>query len=254
MICCSPSASLSSPRQPRQVRPSPSSQSIYVGQTAPSLMLERGDIVLSDPSCSFPLAVHWYYPLLFSPGVILLLHSKNPSSVSRLPSSLKPQPLRFLSLVKVLLRGSRSKPRSLYVTSAHATEIPPSRIRDKRQLPTMFKKLSSPFKKENSDGESQSGANGVNGGDAKTPSRTPLSSRRQSTLGFPKKSSATATVATETVEPDHSVSKVGIGATLQKFGAVLHAAQRPLSTATGDGSYIEPPKTSGLWDDLKALK
>ena len=54
--------------------------------------------------------------------------------------------------------------------------------------------------------------------------------------------------------PDHSMVHASVAANLEKFASVVHAANRPLPTGTGDGSYVNDPKQSGLFDDLKAMK
>ncbi|KAI9372316.1 heme peroxidase [Aspergillus egyptiacus] len=41
--------------------------------------------------------------------------------------------------------------------------------------------------------------------------------------------------------------------TFQDIRQVIHAAQRPLPTETGDGSYIEEETNSGLWAELRRL-
>jgi hypothetical protein len=54
--------------------------------------------------------------------------------------------------------------------------------------------------------------------------------------------------------PDHSVSRDGIVASFEKFSQVINAANRPLPTSTGDGSYAEDSKQGGFLDDLKVLR
>ena len=54
--------------------------------------------------------------------------------------------------------------------------------------------------------------------------------------------------------PDRSLVHASVAANLEKFTSVVHAANRPLPTGTGDGSYVNDPKQSGLFDDLKAMK
>lgn len=56
------------------------------------------------------------------------------------------------------------------------------------------------------------------------------------------------------VVADHSVTKQSVTETFAKFGQVLHSANRPMPTQTGDGSYGEEKPTSGLFDDFKACK
>ena len=54
--------------------------------------------------------------------------------------------------------------------------------------------------------------------------------------------------------PDHSIVRGSIATNLEKFTHVIHAANRPLPTGTGDGSYVDDPKQGGLFDDLKAMR
>lgn len=51
----------------------------------------------------------------------------------------------------------------------------------------------------------------------------------------------------------HAVKREEVQSTFQQYAQLLHAAQRPLPTESGDGSYLEEEVPSGLMKDLKNL-
>ena len=52
---------------------------------------------------------------------------------------------------------------------------------------------------------------------------------------------------------DHAAERGNVNSTFSQFAQVLHAAQRPLPTQTGDGSYLTKEESSGLLADIKNL-
>src|ERR1700743_1374910 len=54
-------------------------------------------------------------------------------------------------------------------------------------------------------------------------------------------------------QPDHSAKREEVSGTFEQFAQVLHAAQRPLPSQTGDGSYLNKEEPSGLMADIKNL-
>ena len=52
---------------------------------------------------------------------------------------------------------------------------------------------------------------------------------------------------------DHGTSEHGVAAVFKQYAQVIHAAQRPMPTQTGDGSYIVEKVPSGLFQDLKSM-
>lgn len=52
---------------------------------------------------------------------------------------------------------------------------------------------------------------------------------------------------------DHSAERENVNSAFADFAQVLHAAQRPLPTQSGDGSYLNKDEPSGLLADVRAL-
>jgi linoleate 10R-lipoxygenase len=99
----------------------------------------------------------------------------------------------------------------------------------------MLRRLSTTFRKDKKKENDQT--NGHTNGT--TP--TEKSSRRQS---YHLKSE----------QPDHSAKREEVSGTFEQFAQVLHAAQRPLPSQTGDGSYLNKEEpTGGLLADIKNL-
>jgi hypothetical protein len=55
------------------------------------------------------------------------------------------------------------------------------------------------------------------------------------------------------IEEDHSAKREGVSNIFQQFAQVLHAAQRPLPTQSGDGSYLDKEMPSGFLAELKTI-
>ena len=51
----------------------------------------------------------------------------------------------------------------------------------------------------------------------------------------------------------HAVKREEVQSSFQQYAQLLHAAQRPLPTQSGDGSYIEETVPSGMMQDLRSL-
>lgn len=57
----------------------------------------------------------------------------------------------------------------------------------------------------------------------------------------------------ETENIHHAVKREEVQSSFQQYAQLLHAAQRPLPTQSGDGSYLEQDVQSGMMQDLKSL-
>ncbi len=57
----------------------------------------------------------------------------------------------------------------------------------------------------------------------------------------------------ETENTHHAVKREEVQSSFQQYAQLLHAAQRPLPTQSGDGSYLEQDVPSGMMQDLKSL-
>ncbi len=54
--------------------------------------------------------------------------------------------------------------------------------------------------------------------------------------------------------PEHTSKRQKIENALASISGVIKAASRPLPTQTGDGSYIVPPKETGLFHDIRMTR
>ena len=52
---------------------------------------------------------------------------------------------------------------------------------------------------------------------------------------------------------DHSSNRLEVEQSFKDFAQLIHAAQRPLPTQTGDGTYIEHDQPHSVFSDLKGL-
>lgn len=69
----------------------------------------------------------------------------------------------------------------------------------------------------------------------------------------PEKKGRIQTYHEKSEHPDHSTKREEVSGTFEQFAQVIHAAQRPLPTQTGDGSYLNKDESTGLLADLKNL-
>jgi linoleate 10R-lipoxygenase len=106
-----------------------------------------------------------------------------------------------------------------------------------------MKRFTSVFKKEK-----KPESNGINGSNGRTKDPNPIGQNGTSS-GVEDPAAGTSTDG-----PDHSVNRDGMIASFEKFAQVIHAADRPLPSGMGDGSYIDDPKQGGLLGDLKAIR
>ena len=59
--------------------------------------------------------------------------------------------------------------------------------------------------------------------------------------------------APERKDVDRLATRKDVESTFEQFSQLIHSAQRPLPSQTGDGSYLEKEESSGLWADFKSL-
>ena len=104
------------------------------------------------------------------------------------------------------------------------------------KTPTMIKRLSSSFKKGRP--KEEESANGRQSPQKSVPDQAATSPR-------PEKKDAENT--------HHAVKREEVQSSFQQYAQLIHAAQRPLPTQSGDGSYIEETVPSGMMQDLKNL-
>jgi len=57
----------------------------------------------------------------------------------------------------------------------------------------------------------------------------------------------------ETDNTHHSVKREEVQSSFQQYAQLIHAAQRPLPTQSGDGSYLEQDVPASMMQDLKSL-
>ncbi|KAF9251277.1 hypothetical protein CBS147339_5695 [Penicillium roqueforti] len=59
--------------------------------------------------------------------------------------------------------------------------------------------------------------------------------------------------STSTKEDNHIVKRAEVVAVFEKYAQAIHASQEPLPNQTSDGAYMKHDKSSGLFNDIKAL-
>jgi len=102
--------------------------------------------------------------------------------------------------------------------------------------PKMMKRLSSTFKKGRSkEEESVNGSHHPQKPGPDGAARSP---------GLERK---------EAENTHHAVKREEVQSSFQQYAQLIHAAQRPLPTQSGDGSYLEEDVPSGMMQDLKSL-
>lgn len=68
-----------------------------------------------------------------------------------------------------------------------------------------------------------------------------------------RQSPTTTSNGTISEQEDLNTERKGVTETFGAFAQLIHAAQRPLPTQTGDGSYIEHEEHSSTWADMRSL-
>lgn len=80
----------------------------------------------------------------------------------------------------------------------------------------------------------------------------------QKTKDVPRPSAYKAPSSTQVPEPEHKdnetpATRHDVESAFTQFAELIHAAQRPLPTQSGDGQYLEKEESTGFWQDLKHL-
>lgn len=104
------------------------------------------------------------------------------------------------------------------------------------RTPKMMKRLSSTFKKGRSKEEDS-----VNG---------PHHPQKPGPDGA---ATSTGLERNEAENTHHAVKREEVQSSFQQYAQLIHAAQRPLPTQSGDGSYLDEDVPSGMMQDLKSL-
>ena len=132
----------------------------------------------------------------------------------------------------------------------------------------MMRRLSSQFgRKKDKDGANSSAVNGTS---PQSPSAIPEEQpkpngvKRNSTFGLSKKKTDTDTMtngdtshdtaAKSAKHADEGTNRQDVESMFSQFAGLIHAAQRPLPTQTGDQTYlVEEASHSSFWQDFRSL-
>ena len=116
----------------------------------------------------------------------------------------------------------------------------------------MLKRFSSTFQKDRTKDKGEKNGAQKNGSSA-TQDSPKNGVERTTSFGLPRRQKTVDKSQSEPAPPDHNVKSEEVGNVFEQFAQVIHAAQRPLPTQTGDGTYIEHQVPTGLFQDLRSM-
>ncbi|KAI9680215.1 MAG: hypothetical protein M1829_001452 [Trizodia sp. TS-e1964] len=122
----------------------------------------------------------------------------------------------------------------------------------------MLKRFSSTLHRK--DGQQSNGTSGGESRTGVTSSATtsrpePKVSKRNSSFGFPRrdKKEEGQTNGAAPNPPDHTATREDVTKVFEQYAQLIHAAQRPLPTQTGDGTYLEEKQHSSFFTGINKL-